>query len=204
MAGILSDTTHAICEGELLQIGNRYRPITEAVYLEIIRKKTAILYAVACQLGGALGGLGEDACRRLHDFGMELGMAFQIVDDCLDYAGKEAVAGKSLGTDLRQGKVTLPLIHLRESLEGEEAAWLERVLRAPLDPEAEEKIHRLVERNGVLGESFARAESFVQGAKAILGELVGPASSGLQGQDHWDPLRESLELAADYVLRRQR
>jgi len=198
MAGILSDTTHTICEGELLQIGNRFRPdLDEVTYMEIIRKKTAILYAVSCGLGGLLGGLDAARCERLREFGLQLGMAFQIVDDCLDYAGKEAVAGKSLGTDLHQGKVTLPLIYLMECLSAEEAAWLRQTLHTPLDVESEARIHQLVHHHGVVAEAFSRAEGFVQSGKKILSEV-------LNGDPTGDGVRESLELVCDYMIRRQR
>lgn len=198
MAGILSDTTHTICEGELLQIGNRFRPeLGEEAYLEIIRKKTAILYAVSCQVGGILGGLEPERCQRLHEFGMKLGMAFQIVDDCLDYSGKEASTGKSLGTDLHQGKVTLPLIYLLECLPPGEARWVREALRSQLDPAVEARIRRLVVEEEVVTEAFARAESFVQAGKLILSEALNgdPVTSGV---------RESLDLIADYMIRRQR
>jgi octaprenyl-diphosphate synthase len=202
MAGILSDTTHTICEGEILQIGNRFRPdLDEAMYFEIIRKKTAILYAVSCELGGVLGGLDAERCQRLHSFGMELGMAFQIADDCLDYAGKESVAGKSLGTDLHQGKVTLPLIYLFEALSESEARWLRAVLSSPLRADDEARVAQLVRTHGVVAEAFARAEAFIQSGKAVLSEvlngdpIVNPVVSAV---------RDSLELVADYMIRRQR
>jgi octaprenyl-diphosphate synthase len=199
MSGILSDTTHTICEGELLQIGNRFRSdLDEVTYMEIIRKKTAILYAVSCELGGVLGGLEATLCKRLHEFGLQLGMAFQIVDDCLDYSGKEAVAGKSLGTDLHQGKVTLPLIYLMENLSGQEAVWLRETLHMPLDPESEARIHQLVQHHGVLAEAFSRAETFVQAGKKILSETFALNDSTDGG------VRESLDLVCDYMTRRQR
>ena len=198
MAGILSDTTHTICEGELLQISSRFQPdLDESTYFEIIRKKTAILYAVACELGGVLGGLDAERCHRLHAFGLELGMAFQIADDCLDYSGKEAVVGKSLGTDLHQGKLTLPLIYLLESLGDAEARWVRDVLSRPLKPDEESKVAALVRQHGVVADAFARAEAFIHSGKAILGETLNgdPVDGGV---------RESLELIADYMIRRQR
>lgn len=198
MAGILSDTTHTICEGELLQIGNRFRPdLDEATYFEIIRKKTAILYAVSCELGGVLGGLDVERCQRLHTFGLELGMAFQIVDDCLDYAGQELVVGKSLGTDLHQGKLTLPLIYLLESANETERRWLQGTLSQPLQPEDEARIAQLVREHGVLGEAFARAEAFVHAGKAALADIVN-------GDPRVRDARDSLDLVADYIIRRQR
>ncbi len=198
MAGVLSDTTHTICEGELLQIGNRFRPdLDESLYLEIIRKKTAILYAVSCELGGVLGGLDPERCQRLHTFGMELGMAFQIADDCLDYAGQESIAGKSLGTDLHQGKVTLPLIYLLECVPPADARWLREVLSRPLGAEEEARISQLVRKHGVVAEAFSRAEAFIHSGKAMLTDV-------LNGDPVVMAVRESLDLVADYMVRRQR
>ncbi len=199
MAAILSATTHEICEGELLQIGSRHEPdITEDLYFEIIRKKTAILHGVACEIAGRLAGLDEDRVELLRRIGLDLGMAFQVVDDCLDYAGTEEVVGKSLGTDLHQGKLTLPLMYLRDGMAAPERDWLRRALRGPLDAQSEARIHDLVRANGVLTKSFARAESFVQSAKSSLLELA------VVGDPRAVAARESLELAADYVLRRDR
>ena len=195
MARAFSDTTNTICEGELLQIGSRFRPdIGEERYLEIIRKKTGILYAAAARLGGVLGGADPELAGKLHEFGMELGTAFQIVDDCLDYDGEEGLTGKSLGTDLRQGKVTLPLIYLREALPAGEKEWFDGALGGPIAGEPERRIQRLVAEHGVLAEAFARAQGFVESAKGILAELLG----GNGGQ-----IGESLDLVADYVLRRR-
>ncbi len=192
MAAVLSATTHTICEGELLQIGNRFRPeIGEEVYFEIIRKKTAILYAVACYLGGVLSGADEEDAARLRSFGMDLGMAFQIIDDCLDYSGDESVVGKSLGTDLHQGKMTLPLILLRESLDREGAKALLESFHGPMTSSLESRIATQVRERGALREANRRAQSFIESSRSAIAGL--------------DPrLRESLEMVADYVLRRQR
>ena len=191
MASVLSNATNLICEGELLQIRSRYEPgISEEEYFELIRKKTAILYAVACELGGRLSGFEASECPQLRRFGLELGMAFQIIDDCIDYAGEEEVVGKSLGTDLHQGKVTLPLIYLLKMLSPDEAAALGEDLGRPLTADAERSIAAEVRERGALRAAQQRAEEFVHSAKAHLGEL--PLS-----------MREGLEMMADYVLRRR-
>ena len=197
MASVLSDTTHTICEGELLQIGCRFREIDESTYLDIIRKKTAILYAVACELGGRLSGLDRAMCGRLRKFGMALGLAFQIVDDCLDYTGQEALAGKTLGTDLRHGKMTLPLIYLMECLPENDRQSVRELLRGPVTVEDEAWIRTLMHQHGVGPQAQARADSFIRTAKLQLSDVIDadPAASGV---------RESFELVADYVLRRQR
>ena len=201
MAAVLSRTTHAICEGELLQIGCRRDPdVDEDTYFEIIRKKTAILHGVACRLGGVLAGLDATQSARLEEVGLQLGMAFQVIDDCLDYAGEEQVVGKSLGTDLRQGKPTLPLIYLRDELatrDPERARFLRRAIEGPIDEETERRVHDLVVQSDVLERSFARAEGFVD---AALSALRGLAAEGIASSS---AERESLELAAHYVLRRR-
>jgi octaprenyl-diphosphate synthase len=205
MARILSDTAHTVCEGELLQIESRFRPdIGEARYLEIIRKKTAILYAVSCELGGVLGGLDLEQCRWFHRFGMDLGMAFQIVDDCLDYTGKESVAGKSLGTDLRQGKVTLPLIYLMERLTDGDGAWLREALEGPMSVESEERIHRLVEEHGAALQAMKTAARYVESAKTGLSKVVLAEVVPREAPPAEQAVRDSLEMVADYVVRRER
>lgn len=197
MASVLSETTHVICEGELLQIGYRFREIDEATYLDIIRKKTGILYAVSCEIGGRLSGLDRATCRRLRKFGMALGLAFQIIDDCLDYTGKEPLVGKTLGTDLRNGKVTLPLIYLLDSLRDGEREAVRALVTGPVTVEEETWVRELMERQEVNALAVSRAESFIRTAKLMIDEIV-------QGDPASSEIRESLDLVADYVLRRQR
>ncbi|MHC4854469.1 MAG: polyprenyl synthetase family protein, partial [Planctomycetota bacterium] len=111
---LLSDVTRVICQGEITQSLHRLATDwTEDNYYQVIGDKTASLYGAACKLGGHYAGANADVCSALWDFGYRLGMAFQIVDDCLDLCGDEAVVGKSLGTDLTTGKLTLPLLYLK-------------------------------------------------------------------------------------------
>lgn len=109
----LSSATNTVCEGELRQKGTRGEyGLSEADYLDIIAAKTAALYACSCSIGAHFGGASESWTERFALFGRDLGIAFQIVDDVLDLAGDEQTVGKSLGTDLAQHKLTLPLIHV--------------------------------------------------------------------------------------------
>lgn len=109
---ILADTTNRIAEGEVLQLLHVRNPdVDEAAYLRVIERKTAILFAAAARLGALLAGSGEDLQQRMHDYGLQLGYAFQIADDVLDYAADAGTLGKNLGDDLAEGKMTLPLIH---------------------------------------------------------------------------------------------
>jgi len=112
----LANTISLICEGELKQIERAYDwNLSEEDYLSIIKKKTASLFSFSCLCGGHLGKVAADEIRALVSYGLNFGVAFQMVDDCLDFVGDERRIGKSLGTDLRKGKVTLPLIYLLNS-----------------------------------------------------------------------------------------
>jgi len=112
----LANTINLICEGELKQINRAYDwDLTEKDYLSIIQKKTASLFSFSCFCGGRLGKVAANEIQALANYGLNFGIAFQIVDDCLDFIGDEKVMGKSLGSDLRKGKITLPLIYLLNS-----------------------------------------------------------------------------------------
>ncbi len=116
----LANTINLICEGELKQINRAYDwDLTEEDYLSIIEKKTASLFSFSCFCGGHLGKVAANEIEALVNFGLSFGIAFQMVDDCLDFVGDEKVMGKSLGSDLRKGKITLPLIYLLSSTSGE-------------------------------------------------------------------------------------
>ena len=109
---VLADATNAIAEGEVLQLLHVRNPDTdEAAYLRVIERKTAVLFAAATRLGAFLAGADAASGQSLHEYGLNLGYAFQIADDVLDYSADEAALGKHLGDDLAEGKATLPLIH---------------------------------------------------------------------------------------------
>jgi octaprenyl-diphosphate synthase len=128
--GSLTDAAKKICEGEVEQVFRRFDlAMTEEDYIRIIRNKTAILFAAGCEIGAALAGADEHLQKSLYDYGMELGIAFQIMDDLTDVFGNEKDAGKSLRSDLRKGELTLPFIRL-----GRSASYAKRV-RAIVAPE---------------------------------------------------------------------
>lgn len=139
----LADTTNAIAEGEVLQLMNCGDPDTdEAAYLDVIERKTARLFRAATALGAMVAGADEAAIDAARAYGESLGMAFQIIDDLLDYLADPDVSGKNLGTDLAEGKPTLPLIRamaigddatrefLRDAIRNGDAADVQGVLRA--------------------------------------------------------------------------
>ncbi len=113
---LMSDTARMVCEGEVAQIQRQYDlTLSRAEYLKIIRWKTASLMGAAAQAGALLAGAPENQARRLGDFGLNFGLAFQILDDTQDLVGDQDLLGKSLGTDLALGQMTLPLLYLRDS-----------------------------------------------------------------------------------------
>lgn len=116
----LARTTAEICSGEIEQLKSRYKfDLSETDYFSFIRKKTASLFGVSAQAGGILAGQSPAVLAALESYGLNLGIAFQITDDLLDLTGDEAVVGKTLRTDLMNGKMTLPLIHYRNSIKSQ-------------------------------------------------------------------------------------
>ncbi|GAA5237057.1 octaprenyl diphosphate synthase [Verticiella sediminum] len=110
---ILADATNVIAEGEVLQLLNVHDPdVTEARYLQVVRYKTARLFEAAAQVGAVLCDAAPDAVEAAAEYGRRMGTAFQLIDDVLDYGGAAAELGKNVGDDLREGKATLPLIHV--------------------------------------------------------------------------------------------
>src|SRR6185295_16367008 len=131
-------------------------------------KKTAVLYAASCEVGARYAGGDGESVRALHDFGMGIGMAFQIVDDVLDLTGDEAVVGKSLGTDLDRCKMTLPLIHFLREGEASSVARVRAVLAARRGGSEVSMIREAVLAAGSVEFARVRAERYVAEAVARL------------------------------------
>jgi octaprenyl-diphosphate synthase len=126
---VLSDATNVIAEGEVLQLMNCHdADVDEARYLQVIRYKTAKLFEAAAQVGAIIAGGSAQIERRLADYGMHLGTAFQLIDDVLDYSGAEVETGKHLGDDLAEGKPTLPLIYVMQHGTAEQSACVRRAI----------------------------------------------------------------------------
>ena len=127
---ILANTTNAIAEGEVLQLIHKRDPaVSQAQYFEVIKRKTAVLFEAACRLGALGMGADNRTQEALASFGLNLGFAFQITDDLLDYTGDSDVIGKNIGDDLAEGKSTLPIIFAAARADAEDAAILERALK---------------------------------------------------------------------------
>jgi octaprenyl-diphosphate synthase len=165
---LIGEATNRVCAGELQQVSERGNlELTEAEYFAIISAKTAELTACCCRLGALFAGANEGVVEALARFGRHLGIAFQIADDLLDLVGEERATGKSLGTDVEQQKLTLPLIRLLATAPAETAARVRQILRG----EAERKrelLYPFLLDSGALAYARRRAEEQAGLAQAEL------------------------------------
>jgi octaprenyl-diphosphate synthase len=186
---VLSDATNTIAEGEVEQLLNMHDPeVSEARYFSVIEKKTAKLFEAACQLGAVLAG-EERFESDLALFGRELGAAFQVADDVLDYTADAETLGKNIGDDLAEGKPTLPLILCRRKLDEERLAMVDETIRSG----AVERIGEIVDlirSSGALDASQDRAAEHAAAARQAVAAL--PAS----------PWKQAMITLADYSVSR--
>jgi octaprenyl-diphosphate synthase len=188
---MIGHATNIVCEGELTQVrqgGNL--DLTEDEYLKIIEAKTGELCAVACRLGARYAHASEAVQSAMDGYGRKLGIAFQIADDVLDLAGTERDTGKTLGSDLAQRKMTLPLIRLLSSLSNGSVARL-RELIAASDSSAESELQSLLISDGALASARQTALDIANESRNGLRLL--PASEG----------RQLLEEVAEFAVRRE-
>ncbi len=172
---ILADTTNTIAEGEVLQllnIGNA--DVSETAYLAVIERKTAVLFAAATELGGLLGGLPQAQVADLRCYGMELGYAFQIADDLLDYTGDAGTLGKNIGDDLAEGKPTLPLIYALQRGSPKEQVVIRRAIEQG-GTEEQGSIRAVVESTGGLDYTAQLAEVEARRAEEALAAVPATA-----------------------------
>jgi octaprenyl-diphosphate synthase len=183
---ILADATNRIAEGEVLQLLNIHDPtVDEARYLRVVERKTSTLFEAAARIGAVVAGADEATERNCLRYGACLGTAFQIVDDILDYSGHAEELGKRLGDDLREGKVTLPIIYALRGATKPQRDQIEGAIRDGGGNFAE--IARVVQETGALDFSRARAEAEAQCAREAAWSL--PAS------EYRDCLLDLIELA---------
>jgi octaprenyl-diphosphate synthase len=187
---ILADTTNRIAEGEVLQLLNIGNADTsEQAYLDVIERKTAVLFAAATRLGAVLAGLSDAQEEALARYGLDLGYAFQIADDVLDYVSDAETLGKNIGDDLAEGKPTLPIIHAIGHGSAEQSASLRRAIESGgLD--SIDNITAAIHDTGALDYARERAEQHARAAKSALAAL--PES----------PARDALAILADYSVNR--
>ena len=168
---LLADTTNRIAEGEVLQLLHVHNPdIDEAAYLGVIERKTAVLFAAGTRLGAMASGADEATQQALYEYGLQLGHAFQIADDVLDYGGDAAALGKNLGDDLAEGKATLPLIHAMARADEATRARLRDVVEHG-DTAAMPQVLAAIEAAGSLEYSRGRARDYAAAAEAALDGL---------------------------------
>lgn len=171
---ILSHTTTAIAEGEVLQLLNCNNPATtEQKYLEVISRKTAILFSAAVQLAAVLAGASEEVELALKSYGLHLGIAFQLIDDALDYRAKPEELGKNLGDDLADGKPTLPLIYAMEQGDVEQSSLLRQAIERG-DRDAFRDVFAIVQATDAIAYTSGRAVE--EANKALLALNVLPES----------------------------
>ena len=170
---ILSTAASVIAEGEVLQLGvAKNLETTEDDYLSVIRAKTAALFSAAAEVGPVIAGATRADRAALRSYGMNLGLAFQLVDDALDYGGDTRSLGKNVGDDFREGKVTLPVIlAYRRGAADEREFWKAAIENDRTDDESLEKAHGLMARHGAIGDTIGRARHFGEIARDALAPL---------------------------------
>jgi octaprenyl-diphosphate synthase len=190
---ILSETTTSMAEGEVLQLINSDNlEISEEEYIEVIKRKTAILISAACQIGAILGRANGEQEEAMRLFGLNLGIAFQLRDDFLDYAGSEEEFGKPVGKDLQEGKITLPLIHaLQSSNDGDRQRLVELITSDRDYEQIFGKVKKVIQDYQGLDYTDKLANHHITEAKSALS--IFPES----------PTRQSLIEIAEYVVTRR-
>jgi octaprenyl-diphosphate synthase len=191
---LLCDVTLRMIEGELYQLTkNGDADITEEEHFDIIRRKTAYLFGGCAQIGGMLGRVSGEREQALREYGFNLGIAFQLVDDLLDFTGDAVALGKPIGADLREGKMTLPLIHLLQQ-DDEEGAQIVRdiISNRTVAQEQWDRLLRTLKEHRSIDYAYKRAVDFAERAKKPL-HAFPPSSE-----------RDALLALPDYVLSRDR
>ena len=188
---VLANASAIIAEGEVMQLRSaKNLAITEADYLKVITAKTAALFAAAAEAGAMAAGATPAQYEALRDYGRNLGIAFQLVDDALDYSGRQAVMGKSVGDDFRESKMTLPVIlSLQRASEDERRFWRKTI---EVGVQEEGDLSRAIEflERGGLGETIERARLYARLARDA---LVVCADS---------EIKSALADIADFVVER--
>jgi octaprenyl-diphosphate synthase len=190
---ILTRVTRKMTEGELLQLTLLgHADLSEAQYFDVLKRKTAYLFSASCEIGAILGEASEDQQTALRDYGLNLGTAFQLIDDLLDFTSSEDALGKAAGADLLGGKVTLPLIYLREA-EPKALEMVQTVLReGKYDTVSQRELRDALDSTGALDRARARADEYAENACTAL--------QNLPDSDYCDSLRS----LPSYILNRDR
>jgi octaprenyl-diphosphate synthase len=177
---ILSGASAVIAEGEVMQLNSASNlSVTEEHYMKVVSAKTAALFAAAAEGGAVLAARGDDFIAAFRAYGENLGIAFQLVDDALDYSGRQALMGKSVGDDFREAKMTLPIILAHARAEAKDKPFWKRVIETGHQTEADlNTAITLVEQTGAIQETMRRARAFADAAKAALTGIAGSEIKG--------------------------
>nr|CRH07228.1 Octaprenyl-diphosphate synthase [Candidatus Magnetococcus massalia] len=167
---IVADCCAIISEGEVMQlVASNDLATNEERYLNVVKQKTASLFASASELGAVVGGQSDEVAKRMYEYGMQLGIAYQLVDDLLDYSAETEKLGKNVGDDFQEGKMTLPVIHAYEKGDEEERAFWQRSLEEEDQPEGSfEHARSLIQKHGSLDYAMAFAKQRIERAKEAL------------------------------------
>ncbi|MGH7275226.1 MAG: polyprenyl synthetase family protein [Nitrospiria bacterium] len=189
---VLAEACRLMTEGETLQLTHHGNlEVTEKEYLKVIQFKTAALLSATCRLGGIVSGLDLDKREALAGFGLHLGIAYQLADDTLDYIADKDLLGKSLGKDLKEGKITLPLLHLLSNCPVRERERVKGIIKMDRITERDlREILALMKRYGSIEYSLKKATESIEKAKKNLD--FSPPS----------PHRQALFVVADYAVSR--
>ncbi|MFL6568225.1 MAG: polyprenyl synthetase family protein, partial [Chthoniobacterales bacterium] len=192
----IAQAARDVCSGEIIQTQRRFDlHLAIEEYRRIVEMKTGSLFSAAAQLGAALNGVDDNVVRAMKDFGMKIGTAYQIYDDCVDIAGNESVIGKTLGTDLRKGKLTLPvLLLLRSAPAVEREQYAQMIVDGKVDQVSEALKAELVGRP--IGESITAAQELIRDAQSNLAILPPNNYTDLLMQ-LGDGMRDLLEQLRD-------
>ena len=185
VTAFMADVCQQMSCGEFLEVDSRFNVgATEAQYLQVVRDKTASLIAACCHLGAHVTAAPPQTIERLSQFGWNFGMAFQIMDDCLDLMGQEQTVGKTLRSDLAKGSLSLPLIYLASALPAgkREALFAPLQRRASPDHAVLSRIARAARREGTITQALHTAQRFVRDATDAIAERDGVALAGTYRQ----------------------
>jgi octaprenyl-diphosphate synthase len=175
----VAQATNTVCSGEILQTQHRCDfDFTLQRYFRVLEMKTAELFALSCELSAFLSGAHEDHRATLRNFGLNFGTAYQVYDDCLDVFGSEVMAGKSLGTDLAKGKLTLPVLLLLERADASDRARVEGLIRG-WQPLSMKLMAKLLAKYETLEASLEKVDQYLERSRRLLSTL--PPSEGIAG-----------------------
>ena len=189
---VLSSATTSMAEGEVLQLINHNDiETTEASHLQVITNKTAVLFDAACRVAGILSETSKEKLNALSTYGMDLGIAYQLIDDCLDYTSTNEDLGKPVGNDLTEGKVTLPLIEAFKNGSEDEKKIIKDAIESPeVTKDKLEEIITIINRHNGIDITMKKAQARIDNAKKVL-EVFDDS-----------PERDAAMAVADYVISR--